>query len=117
MRISDLNIGILEEADQEEALGGPVTAEATPMSLFSGVSSGAPYSSAISASVAPMSGVTSGRVPTAIVNGQPVFSHDSSDPFAGVLRGTTPMPASRNVSATPMNMFTSSAAPIWPGGK
>ena len=112
----DVNLEILEEADQEEALGGPVNAEATPLSLFSGVSSAPPYSGTISA--APIvGGVSGGRVPSAIVNGQPVFSNDASDPFGGVLRGATPMPSSRQVSAAPMNMYTSSAAPIWPGGE
>ena len=114
-RTPDLNLGILEEADQEEALGGPVNAEATPLSLFSGNSSALPYSGTISASAAPIMG--GGRVPSAIVNGQPVFSSDASDPFGGVLRGATPMPSSRQVSAAPMNMYTASAAPIWPGGK
>jgi len=120
---NDLNIEILEEADQEEALAGMVTSEATPLSLLQG-GSAVPYNmshsgtAAPSMSVGPVLSASNGRVPTAIVNGQPVFS-DSSDPFAGTLRGMSAAPQSQpRTMSIPMSTGSrqASAAPIWPSG-
>lgn len=105
----DLNKDILEEADQEEAIGGAVTAEASPLSLLS-TGSAIPYASmgtaaptTISMSAGPMwggSAAPAGRVPTAIVNGQPVYSNNPGDPFGGTLRGPS--------SARPVNLIPES---------
>ena len=96
---ADLNKEILDEADQEEALGGSMTSEASPLSLLS-AGSAVPYAS--NGTYAPsmgtgMWGLTgsaapAGRVPTAIVNGQPVFSGNQADPFGGTLRGASARP-------------------------
>ncbi len=90
--IADLNKEILDEADQEEALGGFMTSDASPLSLLTG-GSAMPYASngSVALSAGPWgyagSAAPAGRVPTAIVNGQPVFS-GTADPFGGTLRGS-----------------------------
>ena len=89
---ADLNKEILDEADQEEALGGFMASDASPLSLLTG-GSAMPYSSngTVVLSVGPRglggSAAPAGRIPSAIVNGQPVFS-GTADPFGGSLRGS-----------------------------
>jgi len=72
---ADLNKEILDEADEEEALGGSVTSEASPLSLLT-IGSAVPLASMPYASMGSMApGVSVGpMLPTAIVNGQPIFS-------------------------------------------